>query len=63
MIFETVSSGYSLFYGSQMCMEFAAPSSLSRKSHAHSGHEVNFFCGNHYVTSQLRFSDAFALVG
>lgn len=40
----------------------SAPSVFPRKSHANSFEEVNF-SGNHYLTSLLRFSDAFALVG
>lgn len=42
MVFETVSSGCSLFFGGQMCMGFAASSAFPGKSHANGCDEVNF---------------------
>lgn len=42
VIFKTVASGCSLFFGGQMCMDLAAPSAFPRKSHANSCDQINF---------------------
>lgn len=42
MIFETFASECSLFFGGQMCVDFAATPVFPRKSHANSCDKVNF---------------------